>query len=116
MHAKRVGDGGAVAVDVGEQPARVIATGGQTGDLGLGLGPLAAGAERERMRQVVQIVGQGQEPAAEPIPFTDGAMRVAAVALATLIVERIISVHGISEHFCPATKQVVPEVIGTVVV
>ena len=44
-------------------------------------------------------------------PRTDGAMRV-AVALATLTVERISSVHGISEHCCPSTKHVVPEAIG----
>jgi len=47
-------------------------------------------------------------------PRTDRAMRVAAVALATLTVERIISVHGISEHCCPPTKHVVPEAMGTV--
>lgn len=47
-------------------------------------------------------------------PRTDGATRVAAVAPATLIVERIISVHGISEHSCPATKHAVPEVTATV--
>ncbi len=44
-------------------------------------------------------------------PRTDEALRVAAVALT---VERIISVHGISEHCCPPTKHVVLEAIGTV--
>ncbi|MGI8414353.1 MAG: hypothetical protein ACR2QA_18045 [Solirubrobacteraceae bacterium] len=46
-------------------------------------------------------------------PRTDGAVILVAAALATLIVERIISVHGISEQPCPPTKHVVPETAGT---